>query len=217
MFVTFEGVEGSGKSTQIDLLARWLTDRGIPWEATREPGGTPFGRAVRAILLDPRGPARSPLAELLLYLADRQQDLHERIRPALAAGKVVLCDRYHDATIAYQGYGRGIPLDTVNALAAPLELLKPHLTLLLDIPPAEAVARARRRNEGDARARNESRFDDEALSFHQRVLEGYRQLVREEPGRFAVIPAQGEPEEIFRLLLDRFVAVLPPRLKRKLS
>ncbi|MBN2430465.1 MAG: dTMP kinase [Acidobacteria bacterium] len=217
MFVTLEGVEGCGKSTQMDLLARRLADRGIPHVCTREPGGTPFGREVRRILLNPQGPPRAPLAELLLYLADRVQDLHQQIRPALAEGRIVLCDRYHDATIAYQGFGRGIPRPTIAALAAPLQLLPPDLTLLLDLPPEEALIRARRRNETDARARTESRFDDEAIAFHRRVQEGYRQLVREEPERFAVIPAQGTPERIFTLLLTRFVDALPPQLKRKMS
>jgi len=217
MFVTLEGVEGCGKSTQMDLLARRLAERGVPHVCTREPGGTPFGQEVRRILLNPQGPPRAPLAELLLYLADRVQDLHQQIRPALAEGKIVLCDRYHDATIAYQGFGRGIPRPTIDALAAPLGLQTPDLTLLLDLPPREALARARRRNKSDARARTESRFDDEALAFHQRVQEGYRQLVREEPERFAVIPAQGSPEQIFALLFARFVDALPLHLKRKMS
>src|SRR5712692_187887 len=132
-FITLEGIEGSGKSTQLRLLEAYLTQRGISLALTREPGSTPFGRQVRGILLDENGPARVPIAELLLYLADRCQDLREIIEPNLAAGQWVICDRYHDATVAYKSYARGIDRPLIAELAERLAIRAPDLTLLFDL------------------------------------------------------------------------------------
>lgn len=198
IFITLEGVEGCGKTTQIGLLTQWLDQLVLPYVLTREPGGTPFGQQVRRVLLDAQGPARRPLAELLLYLADRYQDLHERILPALAEGKLVLCDRYHDATLAYQGFARGIPLEVITHVAAALDIRTPDLTILLDIAPERSLARAIRRNQASASAGQEGRFEAEALDFHRRVRAGYLQLAAREPARFFVIDADRPPEAVFR-------------------
>lgn len=197
IFITLEGVEGSGKTTQIGLLTQWLDEKAAPYVLTREPGGTPFGRQVRQVLLDARGPARQPLAELLLYLADRYQDLHEQILPALAGGKLVLCDRYHDATLAYQGFARGIPLGVIAHIAAALDIRTPDLTILLDLAPERSLARAIRRNQASASAGQEGRFEAEALDFHRRVRDGYLQLASREPARFLVIDADRPPDSVF--------------------
>lgn len=204
MFVTFEGVEGCGKSTQLRLLAAGLEERGIGHILTREPGGTAVGRQIRGILLDRDGPRREPLTELLLYLADRYQDIHERILPALAEGQAVLCDRYHDATLAYQGFARGIPVATIGRLAAALRILPPDLTFLLAIPPEEALQRAIRRNSEEGTGRAEGRFEAEDISFHRRVGAGYMRLARREPGRFVVLDGGREPELIARDVAEHF-------------
>jgi dTMP kinase len=213
IFITLEGVEGSGKTTQIGLLTEWLDGRGVPYVLTREPGGTPFGQQVRRVLLDAQGPARQPLAELLLYLADRYQDLHERILPALTEGKLVLCDRYHDATLAYQGFARGIRLEAIAHIAAALDIRTPDLTILLDIAPERSLARAIRRNQASASAGEEGRFEAEALDFHRRVREGYLQLAAREPARFLVIDADRPPEPVFhdirRALAPRLAGRFP--------
>ncbi|HOB54561.1 MAG TPA: dTMP kinase [Acidobacteriota bacterium] len=210
-FITFEGVEGCGKTTQILRLADRLRARGVPVTLTREPGGTPFGQAVRRVLLDPVGPPREPAGELLLYLADRCQDLAQCIRPALAAGQVVLCDRYHDATLAYQGAARGIARAVIDRLAAALDILTPDLTFLLDIDPERSLARAIARNAATAEGAAESRFEGEALAFHRAVRAGYLELARREPARFAVIDADRAPDPIFADIAARADALLAGR------
>jgi dTMP kinase len=211
IFITLEGVEGSGKTTQIGLLTQWLDGLALPYVLTREPGGTPFGRQVRQVLLDAQGPARLPLAELLLYLADRYQDLHERIMPALAEGRLVLCDRYHDATLAYQGFARGIPLEAIAHIAAALDIRTPDATILLDIAPERSLARAIQRNQTSASAGKEGRFEAEALDFHRRVREGYLRLAVGEPARFLVIDADRPPETVFGDILRLLAPLLAVR------
>lgn len=195
-FITFEGIEGSGKSTQLRLLENYLRMKGIPVVTTREPGGTAFGRQVRQILLDESGPLRAPVAEMLLYLADRYQDLQEVIEPGLQAAQFVLCDRYHDATVAYQGYSRGIDRTLIADLAARLAIRTPDLTLLFDLEVATGLARAHARNRERAGSIGERRFDDEAIAFHERVRQGYLEISRRETSRVQVIPADGPPEAI---------------------
>jgi len=216
-FITFEGVEGSGKSTQIGLLCQWLQEHNMPAVVTREPGGTPFGREVRTILLNPSGPQRKPLAELLLYLADRYQDIQECILPALKDGQIVLCDRYHDATIAYQGFARGISMEAINTIASSLDIIKPNLTILLDVSPESALRRAKQRNLFDREALAESRFEEEELSFHQQVRQGYLSIVKREPERFVVLAAGRSPNEIFEELLAHFLAAVPTHLRQKID
>ncbi len=195
-FVTFEGIEGSGKSTQIGRLARRLREAGLAVVTTREPGGTAFGQRLRQVLLDPQGEPLDPLAELLLYAADRAQHVGRVIQPALAGGRVVVCDRFADASLAYQGYGRGLALEWVRALhrRPPLDL-RPDRTILLDLDPRLAIGRARDRNAA-GRLQREGRFEAEDLAFHERVRAGYLALAREEPERIHVVAAHGDEAEV---------------------
>lgn len=209
-FVTFEGIEGTGKTTQIDRLHRRLTDAGWSVTVTREPGGTALGREIRAVLLDPGNLWISPLAELLLYVADRAQHLEEIVLPALERGETVVCDRYVDATLAYQGYGRGLDLDTIRRLHGrePLDL-KPSRTVLLDVDPALGLERARDRNARSGLDRTEGRFEAETLAFHRRVREGYAALAEAEPLRFRVVDAAGGVDEVERGVLEALDDLFP--------
>jgi dTMP kinase len=196
MFITFEGIEGSGKSTQIVMLANYLSAQGRQITLTREPGGTAIGDQVRKILLDPENTALDARAELLLYAAGRAQHLAELIAPDLREGKIVLCDRFSDATLAYQGYGRGIDRTMILSLDRIVTNgLRPHLTVLLDIDAAAGLARARVRNKRSG-LEAEARFENEEFAFHQRVREGYLELAREDPARFRVMDALPAPEVI---------------------
>ena len=197
LWISFEGGEGTGKSTQIERLAARLAGEGHPVLRTREPGGTELGRALRALLLRPAEHPMSPVAELMLYAADRVQHLEERILPALARGEIVLCDRYLDATLAYQGFGRELGVDRVLALhrLPPLDQ-RPDRTLLLDLAPEKALERARRRDAGTGRDSTEGRFEREDIEFHDRVRRGYLELARREPLRFRVVDASGSPDEV---------------------
>lgn len=209
MFITFEGVEGSGKSLQIKRSADYLRARGIDCVATREPGGTEFGRALRKVLLASDGVQREPRCELLLYLADRYQHLKEVIEPALGRGQWVLSDRYQDATRAYQGIARDIPETEVEALSRLLGIIEPDRTVLLDLDPVEGLSRARLRNASSPSAAAEGRFEAEDIAFHRRVREGYLNLARRYPARIHVIDASGTPDEVFSkiaLLLDDWVS-----------
>jgi len=196
MFITFEGIEGCGKTTQIALLAEWLTTRtGQAPVLTREPGGCPIANQVRGILLDSANHAMTGRTELFLYAAARAQHVAEVIRPALEAGKIVLCDRYSDATIAYQGYGRGLPLSMIMELdTLATEGTIPDLTLLLDFAPQTGLERACQRNAA-AKGPDEGRFEQEALTFHQRVRDGYLCLAKENP-RFCIVDATGTKEVV---------------------
>lgn len=191
VFVTFEGIEGSGKSTHLRRLAAHLCARGLRVVETREPGGTAAGERVRALLLGAEAVPLTPLAELFLYCADRAQHVREVVAPALAAGDVVLCDRFSDSTIAYQGYGRGLDLDRLRALDAQArEGTAPTLTFLFDCPVAEGLARARARNgAGD-------RFEREELAFHERVRRGFHELARAEPDRFRILDTSAPLEDV---------------------
>ena len=194
-FITFEGIEGSGKTTQIQLLSTHLDRSGIEHVLTREPGGTPAGNQIRRLLLDPDNRDLSPLAELLLYQAARAQHLARVIVPALAEEKIVLCDRYKDATRAYQGKGRQLPWELVEQLnRLDLLALEPDLTLLFDLNPATALARARQR-EGSALT-EQSRFEQESMEFHQRVREAYRSLAAASPQRIRTVDADGSIQDV---------------------
>jgi dTMP kinase len=182
LFVTVEGIEGSGKSTLVRALTDRLTRRGIDVLTTREPGDTRLGRAIRAALLDVTSEPPTPIAELLLYLADRHQHVDRVIRPALAAGRIVLCDRFSDSTVAYQGHGRGLDLDTVRILdGVARDGLVPHLTIVLDCPPEVGLARA------EARAGSRDRLEQEPLAFHERVRAGFHALASADPDRHLLI------------------------------
>jgi dTMP kinase len=183
-FVTFEGVEGAGKSTQLRLAAAALRARGLEVVETREPGGTPVAEAIRTVLLAPRDDAMPPMTELLLMFAARAAHLADRIGPALQRGAWVLCDRFTDATYAYQGAGRGVDRAAIAALEALVQgRLRPDLTLLFDVPAEVGLERARRRNhEAD-------RFEQEAVEFFERVRAGYLEIARREPARVRVVDA----------------------------
>ena len=200
-FIALEGIEGSGKTLQLSLLSEEFRRRDIPTVVTREPGGTPFGSRLRRILLESRGPGREAEAELLLYLADRFQHLAEVIEPALRQGRTVLCDRYHAATLAYQGYARGIGFSLVDELARPLRIRMPDLTLILDLKVESGLARARRRNAVEG---NQAwgRFEAETMRFHRRVREGYRLLAERDPDRITLVDASGDPQETLKKLLS---------------
>lgn len=183
LFITFEGVEGSGKTTQIRRLRSWLESKGRDVIDSRDPGGTAIGVQIRQILLDPANTAMSDRAELMLYAADRAQHVAEKLKPAVDAGRVVLCDRYVHSTVAYQGYGRGLPfkdIHTLNGLAS--QGLWPDLVILLDLDPATGLQRAKAVGSPD-------RLEREALAFHERVRQGFLELAQMETERFVIVDA----------------------------
>ena len=191
MFITLEGPEGAGKTTQLRALAGFLRDCGYDVVTTREPGGTPIGDQIRHVLHDTANTAMSPTAEMLLYAASRAQLVAEVIRPALVAGRVVLCDRYADSTLAYQGFGRGLDADMLATLTAiATGGLRPDLTLLLDLDVVRGLAR--RRDEGEEM----NRLDLETLEFHRRVRDGYLALAAAEPARWVCIDADRPGDEV---------------------
>jgi dTMP kinase len=194
-FITFEGPEGSGKSTHIKLLKAFLEARGIEVVLTREPGGTPLGEEIRKILQHDHSEAPVPHAEVLLFLASRAQHVERLIRPALAEGKWVLCDRFDDSTFAYQGYGRGFEmagLKAVNAFA--ISGLRPDLTVLLDVAPQTSRERLAARQAQTATAPD--RIEREAVAFHEKVRNGFLALAAEEPDRIAVISTERDREAV---------------------
>lgn len=198
MFITFEGIEGSGKSTQIGLLGEWLEGRGRSVLRTLEPGGSRLGKDLRGILLDVANTDLCSEAELFLYLADRAQHVRQVVRPALEAGQVVLCDRFADSTVAYQGYGRGLDpkrLHQFNDVA--VAGLWPDRTYLLDLPPEVGLRRAFTRNEAQRKTASEGRFEAESLSFHHRVREGYLTLAALHRERYLLLEADRSASEIF--------------------
>lgn len=212
MFISFEGIEGSGKSTAQRLLAEHFQGLGHDPLLTREPGGCALGRSLRPILLDARTRGLSSRAELYLFLADRAQHVAEVIRPALEAGHIVLCDRYTDSTLAYQGSGRGLDpehLRRINDMAT--GGLLPDLTLLLDLPVHCGLERAGQRNREEGTVLSEGRFDAESLEFHERVRQGYRALAADEPDRIAIIDAAQPPEDVMLQCLSAVEAVLRRR------
>jgi dTMP kinase len=202
IFITFEGPEGSGKTTQMRGLSTHLASKGLRVVCTREPGGTAIAARIRKLLLHGKDGLK-PLAELLLYEADRAQHVQEKILPALRQGRVVLCDRFTDSTLAYQGFGRGLErkwVETLNAIAT--EGLKPHLTILLDIPVHHGLRRAlQKKNKHD-------RLERAGLAFHRRVRAGFLALAKKEPRRFRIINAQQSIEQTQSMIRECVVAFL---------
>jgi dTMP kinase len=208
-FITFEGIEGCGKSTQVRLAAEGLARAGHEVVVTREPGGCPIADAIRAILLDARNCDMVPMAELLLYAAARAQHVAEVIEPALAAGKIVLCDRFTDSTLAYQGFGRKLDRELIsrlNAMAA--GSIKPDLTLVLDCPVEMGLARAMARINASSAAREE-RFEQESLLFHERIRDGFLSLAAAEPARFVVLDGGRGIEETEAIVTETILSHLP--------
>src|SRR5262249_31184167 len=199
-FVSFEGIEGCGKTTQIGILSEYLIQKKIPFTVTREPGGTAVGEGIRKILLHSETIHLTAASELLLFYASRSQNITEKIIPSLNRGEMVICDRFFDASMAYQGYGRGIPLEFIDKVT---DLVcngyRPELTILLDIDPHIGLSRARARNHG--RAEDEGRFELENLEFYTRIRNGYLELAAREPGRIRVIEADRPIDEIHQEIL----------------
>ena len=211
LFVTFEGGEGSGKTTQLKCLAHYLHDLGDEVVETRDPGGTTIGKEIRTLLLSPESAAISDSAELLLYEASRAQLVREVITPAIARGAVVLCDRFTDSTLAYQGFGRGLDLNLIRQLNLfTTGGLVPDLTILLDLDPGIGLERCTRGSR--AGLSSPDRLEAEPLSFHQRIREGYLVLAREEPERIRVMNAAMSMREIEAAVRDEVL-----RMKRSRS
>jgi dTMP kinase len=197
MFITLEGIEGSGKTTQMRQLSAYLENRGHSCVLTREPGGTVLGEKIRAILLDPASIELVPAAELLLYMADRAQHINSFIKPCLADGKVVLCDRYFDATVVYQGFARGLDTRLICDLHRIIfDDLKPDITFLLDLAPQIGLARAWKQLNNGKRSGAESRFEEETIGFHEEVRASYLKLARSEPKRFRVVDGSKDEKQV---------------------
>jgi dTMP kinase len=206
-FITFEGLDGTGKSTQMRRLAESLRARGQKVVETREPGGTATGEKIRKVLLDSGTDGLSPNAEMALMFASRAQHIAEVIEPALGAGSVVLCDRFTDSTEAYQGSGRKLGSEAVRELHRVLcGNLQPDLTILLDSNPHASVSRARRRNKRNSKAasrsHDENRFEQETRAFFARVHEGYAAIAKREPGRVVMVDARGTPGQTQGRILE---------------
>lgn len=205
-FISIEGTDGSGKSTQLEKMISYLKERCPRVEVTREPGGTPVAEKIRELILDPENKAMTARTEMLLYAASRAQHVEEKIRPLLEEGAVVVTDRFIDSSIAYQAYGRGLGqiVGEVNRIAA--DGLEPDLTIFLDLSPEEGIARKRReeRHEMD-------RLELETLAFHRKVYEGYDALCRQNPARVARIDAAQSVEEVFSQICRALDAVLSRR------
>ena len=200
-FVSFEGIEGCGKTTQIALLSEALTRRAISHSVTREPGGTAVGEGIRRILLHSETIHLTAAAELLLFYASRSQNILEKIEPSLARGEVVICDRFYHASMAYQGYGRGIPIEFIEKLT---DLVcgerRPEITILLDIEPEVGLARARSRN--SKRSEDEGRFEMEEIPFYTRIRNGYLELASREPNRIQIVAANRSIDAIHKEILE---------------
>lgn len=207
VFISFEGVDGSGKSTQLRLLLQYLDELGVPYVFTREPGGTPIAEQIRRILLDPANKGMSVITEALLFAASRAEHVARTIRPALEEGKVVICDRFVDSSLVYQALAGGLPPEFVlqiNEMAT--GALRPHRTIVLDVDPEVALTR----RQGDGA----DRIERKALEYHRQVREGYLELARAEPRRVKVVDASRSVEEVQRDIRALVAEVLPRRFRR---
>lgn len=212
-FITFEGLDGTGKSTQMRKLAAVLREAGHKVIETREPGGTPTAEKIRKVLLDSGTAGLAPLAEMALMFASRAQHIAEVIEPGLAAGAIVLCDRFTDSTEAYQGSGRKLGSEAVRELHRVLcGDLRPDLTILMDSDAGASVSRARRRNKrrskSAGRSHDENRFEQESRAFFARVREGYMAIAKREPGRMALVDARGAPERTH----EKIIAIVSQKM-----
>jgi dTMP kinase len=208
LFITFEGIEGCGKTTQIGLLTSFFERNQRPFLLTREPGGTEVGEKIRQILLSSENAGIEPMAELFLYAAARVQHIRRIILPALQTGKIVLCDRFADATFAYQGYGRGLNGAWIEKIHfSTMDNITPDMTFLLDLPVEEGLQRAVKRME--KQAIKEDRFEKEALDFHRRVREGYLVLAKREPQRIIILDGMKDEQTLHR----EIISLLPDEMR----
>ena len=213
LFLSFEGTEGSGKSTQMRLLVERLRHDGLTVIENQEPGATTIGKQIRRILLDPAHREMAPMTELLLMFASRAQAVAEIILPALERGDIVVSDRFTDSTLAYQGFARGLGFDTVLAAhQLALGSLLPDMTIAMELDIEIGLDRARRRNEGQVGIPCESRLDQQSLEFHQRVAEGYRKIAQAEPRRFRMVDGNGEPGQVAQRVWAQVKEILAARL-----
>lgn len=195
-FITFEGCDGCGKSTQLKMLSNYLTENGIPHVFTREPGGGKISEAIREILLNGKNAEMTDECEALLYSASRVQHLHDKVAPALAEGKLVICDRYVDSSLAYQAYGRGLGEDFIRKINAyALENYLPDATVFIDLTPADAFKRKHGADEND-------RLEQAGMRFHERVYEGFDLVAKAEPNRFIRIDGKQTPQQIFEQVIS---------------
>ncbi|WP_297453334.1 dTMP kinase [Persephonella sp.] len=195
-FITFEGVEGAGKSTQAKLLYQYLIDNGKDVVLTKEPGGTKTGQKIRQILLEKTDEIFPPVAELMLYEADRNFHIHNLIKPSLQQGKYIICDRFTDSTLAYQGYARGLDINLIKQLnEIATEGIKPDITFLIDIPVEEGLKRIRQTRQAD-------RIEDEDIQFHKRLREGFLKIAENEKDRIVVLDGMESPENIFAKIIE---------------
>ena len=207
--ISFEGLDGAGKSTQMSMLARWLEERRVPFILTREPGGTPLGNEIRQLLFHRPELTIVALAEAFLFQADRAQHFATLVIPGLNEGKVVLTDRCFDASIAYQGYARGVDIPLIENLSLlATQRYKPDLTILLDLDPSEVQHRTDVEHDQSGMRQGRTRFDAEAEGFHRRVQEGFHALARAHPERIKVIDASRTPEEIHEEIIGLVEALL---------
>lgn len=194
-FITFEGCDGCGKSTQLKMMSDYLTQNGVPHIFTREPGGGKISEAIREILLSGKNMEMTDECEALLYAAARVQHLNDRVEPALAKGELVICDRYVDSSLAYQAYARGLGVDFISKINAfALEKYLPDVTVFIDLSPEAAFRRKKGADEND-------RLEQAGMAFHNRVYAGYKKLAEENPDRFVCIDGNQTPEEIFNQIV----------------
>lgn len=211
LFVTFEGLEGAGKSTQAKLLADRLTTEGYPVTLVREPGGTKVGEALRNILADPEFDDMTPLTEVFMFAASRSQLVEQLIRPKLGEGTIVICDRFYDATLAYQGYGRGVHPTQIREISDICSWgVRPDLTFLIDVEPAHGLARVRTRSVETLTKMD--RFEQLDMGFYERVREGYMEIAHEDAFRFRVLDGSGEPEPLAARIADLTMDMVKKKL-----
>ncbi len=205
LFITFEGIEGAGKTSRLQALAEHLRNRNVPVTVTHEPGGCPLADGIRALLLAPDQPPMADRAELLLYLAARAQHVREVVRPALERGDVVLCDRFHDSTLAYQGYARGLDIPLIRQINQFAAGITPDATFLLDLPAEEGLRRSHRRDQ--LKGQSSDRLEREHLDFHRKVRDGFLKLASGERERFHIFDATRPPKELDREIAQRFAVL----------
>ncbi|MBI3754284.1 MAG: dTMP kinase [Deltaproteobacteria bacterium] len=212
LFITFEGVEGSGKTTQMEMLKEHLEWKGFPVVATREPGGTELGEKIRGMLLNTEGETIAPWSELLLYEVCRAQLVYEVIKPALKDKKIVLCDRFADSTVVYQGYVKGLTLEAVTSLNTwTTEGMAPTITFIIDCPPEIGLKRALARINAMPNSNKEDRFEKENIEFHKKVRDGYLRLAQEAPERIKVINGDREISAIHKEICQIIDKVITPQ------